>query len=149
MVQFVKFEEKFLELSWKWLNNKEIRELINVKQISKKEQIEWFNLLPKKNDYLIYGITYNNVPVGVTGLKNITENNAEYWGYIGEKEYWGKGIGKAMMHFAIENAQKLQLESIYLKVLKSNQRAIYLYKSLNFKITSEQEGLLIMELNLY
>ena len=49
------------------------------------------------NDYLIWGYMYNNIPIGVCGLKNINDSSGEYFGYIGNKTMWGQGLGKLMM----------------------------------------------------
>ena len=91
-IKFVEYNEIFLEKSWEWLNNKEIKYLTCTPDFTKEQQKKWFLSLKDKKDYFIKGVLYNDTPIGVVGLKNITNTNGEYWGYIGEKEYWNKGI---------------------------------------------------------
>lgn len=50
-----------------------------------------------------------------------------------KKQYWHQGIGKSMLKFMIDYAQKNeQIEVIQLEVRSDNLRAIELYKSLGF-----------------
>ena len=126
-----------------------IKKLTNTPDFTKENQLTWFSSLKSKKDYFIQGILYNNIPVGVMGLKNITQVQAEYWGYIGEIDFWGKGIGSTMMDVAIQKAKELNLEKIYLTVLEDNFRAKNLYKKFNFKEKEgSKDGLVYMELEL-
>lgn len=148
-IKFVEYDEIYLEKSWEWLNNPTIKKLTNTPDFTKEGQQAWFKSLKDKKDYFIQGISYNNLPIGVMGLKNITETQAEYWGYIGEIDFWGKGIGKEMMTFAIQKAKELNLEKLYLTVLEDNLRAKKLYEKFNFKEKENNENeLVFMELNL-
>lgn len=137
----IDFNTECLEKSWNWLNDPEIKELTMTPDFTKQDQINFYNSLPQKTDYWIKGIAENGACIGAMGLKNITKVDAEYWGYIGEKDSWGKGIGKFMLEAAIEKAQLLKLEKIYLKVLKTNTRAIQLYLKKGFLL--EQPGAVV------
>lgn len=145
MIKVLEFDISFLNKSWKWLNDEELQKLIISPRISKKQQEEWFYSLKNKKNYYIKGIEYNGEKIGVLGLKNITQNKGEYFGYIGEREYWGLGIGKAMLKYIEEYSRKIKLKKIYLKVLKNNQRAFFLYKKLGYKTIEVQESIYIME----
>lgn len=133
-IRFKVFDEKFLDKSFLWLNDKEVKRLTMSPNITKEEQKKWFDKLNKRNDYLIWGVTYDDMPVGVVGMKQINyqEKTAEYFGYIGEKNFWGYGIGKQMMEFIINNAKKSKLEKLYLYVSSENARAIALYEKYGF-----------------
>jgi RimJ/RimL family protein N-acetyltransferase len=143
-IDFVEYTDIFLNLSWSWLNNPEIKELTNTPTFTKEDQKRWFDDLKNKNDYLIFGITYNDIPIGVCGLKNINKNDCEYWGYIGEKMYWGKGIGKIILKQMEKMARELGIKTIYLNVIKTNDRAIFLYTRSGYSITSESDKTLTM-----
>lgn len=147
-ITFSEYNELFLQKSWEWLNNPIIKNLTNTPDFTKEEQISWFKSLKNKKDYFIKGVYFNNKPIGVVGLKKINNINAEYWGYVGETDYWGLGIGSQMLDFAIKTAKDLSLKKIYLTVLSSNQRAKNLYHKFGFKqVTSEANNKLIsMEL---
>jgi RimJ/RimL family protein N-acetyltransferase len=143
-LRLVKYDIEFLNLSWKWLNENEIKELTNTPDFSRIDQNKWFKNIIHIDNYLIWGVEYKKNKIGACGLKNICEEDGEYWGYIGEKDYWGKGLGNNMINSIIKIAYKKNLTSIWLKVLKSNHRAISLYFKLNFFIEEESENLLYM-----
>jgi RimJ/RimL family protein N-acetyltransferase len=147
-IQFEIYDEVFLAKSWTWLNNKRIRELTMTPEFSMEDQKKWYNSIKIKNDYMIWGIKCDNVPIGVCGLKNIKKKEGEYWGYIGEQSYWGNGIGSQMMRMIIDKSKELHLIRVYLKVLDTNLRAIKLYEKFNFSITSIQTNIVTMTLNL-
>ena len=148
-VKFVEYNEIFLNKSWEWLNNPRIKELTNTPDFTRESQQNWFNSLKYKKDYFIQGILYKDIPIGVMGLKNITETQAEYWGYIGEIDLWGKGIGTIIMDSAIKKAKALNLKKIYLTVLDDNVAAKRLYEKFNFKTkANKKDRLVYMELEL-
>ena len=133
-VSFVEYTESFLDKTWFWLNDPLIKELTDTASFTRVEQREWYNSLDGRKDYLVWGVVSDDEPVGVVGLKHIdyTTSEAEYFGFIGEKQEWGKGIGKQMLEFAIEQALMLGTKSLVLNVIPSNERAIRLYKSFGF-----------------
>lgn len=133
-VRFVDYEKKFLDLSWHWLRDPEIKKLTMTPDFTKEEQLTFFSQLSERKDYIIKGIQYEGVPIGACGLKAINSFSGEYWGYIGEKEYWGKGIGKIIMDFVINQGRELRLEKIWLKVDSSNKRAIRSYEYYGFEL---------------
>ncbi len=133
LLKFVDYNIIFLNQSWIWLNDKEIKELTDTPDFTKEQQEQFYHSLNEKKDYFIKGIEYNKIPIGACGLKKITSADAEYWGYIGEKEYWGKGLGKYILNFAVDSARKFELTSLYLNVVTQNQRAIRLYERLGFE----------------
>ena len=111
-VSFVPFDETFLGASWNWLQDDELRRLINAAPITKEQQLKWYNHLGKRNDYSIWGVALEEKPIGVCGLKNRTQKDAEYWGYIGERNYWGNGIGAAILLFAEARAKEYGLSTL-------------------------------------
>lgn len=133
-IDFVNYDEKFLELSFQWLRDPEIKRLTLSPDIKKEEQLDWYKNLEGRNDYKIWGVLYNGERIGAVGLKNIDYINksAEYFGYIGEKDKWGHGIGTAMLEYAISEAKKIGLHNVSLQVSQENIRAIKLYKKLGF-----------------
>lgn len=145
-LRFVDYSTIYLENSWEWLNDFEIKKLTNTPDFSKEDQLFFYNSLPQKSDYLIKGIELNSKPIGVCGLKKITTEDAEYWGYIGEKKYWGKGIGKYIINYLIDIAKEKSLKSIYLHVIESNKRAIKLYLKIGFEVENTIDGLVKMRL---
>jgi RimJ/RimL family protein N-acetyltransferase len=148
LVSLVAYDEIFLDCSWNWLNDPELKEATNTLDFTKQSQKIWFNNLKNQADYLIWGLSYNDQPIGVCGLKNMTATDCEYWGYIGNKEYWAKGIGGIMMNLVEEKAGELNLQSIWLKVLKNNDRAIRLYNKTGYVVEKSTDEFLKMRKSL-
>ena len=144
-ITFTSFDEGFLAASWNWLQNDELRMLIDAAPVTKEQQKAWFEQLTDRTDYLIWGVNCDHQRIGVCGLKHITANVAEYWGYIGEKKYWGKGIGTVMLRFAEQQACKKKLTKLHLRVLKLNNAAIRLYQKQHYQILTETSAMLIMQ----
>ena len=143
-IELVPYDKKFLKLSWTWLNEAEVKALSNTPDFTQDDQIKWFSNLKFKSDYLIWGILADNIKIGACGLKNITKEDCEYWGYIGEKSYWGKGIGKKIIELIVIEAKALHLNSMKLAVLENNSRALSLYSNCNFLIENKIEQLIYM-----
>jgi RimJ/RimL family protein N-acetyltransferase len=143
---FGRFDERFLERSWEWLSDPEIKRLTMTPDFTREEQLRWFERLPEMPDYRIWGISYDTVPIGALGLKHITQHEAEYWGYIGERSYWNAGLGGEMMRFIFARARELKLGRVYLNVHSDNARAVQLYTNVGFKIAREQDGVLQLEI---
>ena len=138
-VGFTSYGEKFFRLSGVWLSDPEIRFLTDTPVISEAERSKWVRRLPERGDYLIFGVTFKDMPVGVCGLKNISDSETgEYWGFIGDKAYWGKGIGSEMIKFIESIALERGLRRILLKVIPQNLRAIKLYTKQGFRKLERQ-----------
>ena len=139
-IVFVEFNRLFMHKSFDWLSDPEIKKLTDTLDITLGKQEQWFQSLPMREDYYIRGIMTDGIPIGAVGIKNITMKQGEYWGYIGEKCFWGQGIGKRMVGEMVQVAQNdYHLETLYLNVLADNKRAIALYKGIGF-IIDKNEG---------
>lgn len=68
-IKLVNYSKIFLELSWDWLSDPEIRVLTNTPIFTKNEQRKWFDSLKNRKDYIIWGIQVDNTPIGACGLK--------------------------------------------------------------------------------
>ncbi|MEJ7578416.1 MAG: GNAT family N-acetyltransferase [Pyrinomonadaceae bacterium] len=145
VVRAVPYDERLLELSWSWLQDEEIRRLTMTPQFTKQEQITWFEGLRDRNDYLIWGIEAYGTLIGAFGIKGIDGESGEYWGYIGDKRFWGRGIGKWIVSEAIERAKEIGLKRLYLKVAEENSRAISLYQKFRFKMRIRKDHTLWMD----
>lgn len=140
----VEFDQLFLDLSWIWLNDSELKRMTNTPDFTREFQKVWFKDINSKTNYLIWGIMHNNIPIGVCGLKNITNFDCEYWGYIGEKNFWGKGFGTVILKLMEEKAKIMKLQSIWLKVVNDNERAITLYNKNGYSKESNNSRLIKM-----
>lgn len=150
-VDLVDFDYIYFCKSKEWLSDPEVMKLADAHDVTDEQRIIWFKSLSRRDDYYIKGVSLSGVPVGAVGIKHIDKDKAmgEYWGYIGEKQYWGKGIGKEMMRKILELAHSsLKLKKIYLKVLNHNIRAISLYEKIGFKKIGTNEKYILMEIEL-
>jgi RimJ/RimL family protein N-acetyltransferase len=138
-IKLVDYTADYLELSWKWLNDPEIKALTNTPDFSADQQLKWFNSLATKKDYFIKGIEFSNSKIGVCGLKNITQSDAEYWGYIGDKQYWRKGIGTLILQEMEKQAKEFGVNTVWLNVLLNNTNAIKLYRKNGYFVESKNE----------
>lgn len=146
-VELQEFDETYLEKSFFWLTDMEIKALTQTPEISRESQRKWFNSLKTKEDYKVFGICVDGMGIGAIGLKNINwiDQSAEYFGYIGEKEYWGKGIGATAMELIESYAAEMHLCRLYLKVLRTNTRAIAMYIRCGYKRIDTKEEMIFME----
>jgi len=144
MISICPYDKSFLKHSFIWLNDFTTKSLTNSNTFTKEEQLKWFTSINKKKDYLIWGILHNTLPIGACGLKNITCADAEYWGYIGEKSFLGKGHGWEILHLMEEKAKTLSLDSLWLQVVDFNERAINLYYKNGFKQEKKENNIIYM-----
>src|ERR1039458_5575021 len=90
-LKFVEYDRRFLLASRRWLRDPEMAALTITPPFTDEEQERWFLSLPSKTNYAVWGVEFNGEPVGVVGLKGIMIDEAEYFGYLGEKQAWGAG----------------------------------------------------------
>lgn len=147
-VRFVEYDEVFLKYSWDWLQDEQIKYLTLTPDFSCEDQRAWFHTLKDRTDYLIWGLMWEDRPIGACGLKHITECSGEYWGYIGEKKYWGQKIGEKMVEFIEKEAGRLGLSEVYLHVLAENVRAVRLYQKSGYEQEESNNSVLYMKKNL-
>lgn len=78
----------------------------------------------------------SQVSIGITSLINIDfkNRNAECIIDIGEKTYWGKGLGTETLEILLNYAfQELNLHRVSLRVFSFNEKAVHVYGKLGFK----------------
>ncbi len=84
-------------------------------------------------------INCDGTDVGSIYLRDVdlVNRKAEYGVFIGEREYLGKGVGKAATKLILDFAfTQLKLHKVYLRVLSDNTAAIKSYENSGFT----QEG---------
>jgi RimJ/RimL family protein N-acetyltransferase len=95
-----------------------------------------------ESEYDVYlKAVYNGQIAGTLGFSVRTSRRFMHKGEFGMailKEYWGLGIGKALMDTMIEWCEQIDIEKIILEVDVNNEKAIGLYKKYGFV----QEGYL-------
>lgn len=147
-ITFVEYTEDFLDMSWDWLNDPEIKSLTMTPDFSREDQIIFFNKLPTRTDYQISGIVVNGERAGACGLKHIKNGDAEFWCYLGLKKYWGLGLGVDIMLHAEMECVKLGVTRLHLKVSNSNPRAFKSYVKNGFIVESQTADYTLMKKNI-
>ena len=136
-----------LDKSWIWLNDPEIRELTMTPVFTRENQIEFYEQLTQRTDYLIWGVILDKSElIGAAGLKNHRGTLAEYWGFIGEKKHWNKGLGRQLIETVEQQARDFDFTDLDLKVSASNQRAIGLYEKVGFVIDRHRSNNLYLHM---
>ena len=146
-LSLVPYTIECLEKSWVWLNDPEIRELTMTPYFTREEQQCFFQSLPERSGYDVWGVCLDGYGVvGAAGLKNQRDSVAEYWGYIGERQFWGAGLGRKLIAAVEAEARALGITALFLKVARTNERAIALYMKTGFTvdITESDENVLHM-----
>lgn len=124
-------------VSWKWRNVPEVWKLTGNKPdiyITEEIEREWLQQKLKENDSARFAIIFDNIYVGNIQLTNIKENqNAQFHIFIGETQYWGRGIGQKATRCLLNIAfDELKLEEVYLFVNSKNSAAIKIYEKTGF-----------------
>ncbi|HDY8179548.1 TPA: GNAT family N-acetyltransferase [Vibrio vulnificus] len=145
MLSLVEYDEYFLDASWKWLNDQELKKLVMVGEFSKEQQTHYYESLKCRDDYKVWGIKYEETPIGVVGLKNISNNSAEYFGYIGEKAFWNKGLSRCIFFEIEQKMLDMNINKLWLNVSIDNERAIMAYLKNGFVEIKKTSDTLTME----
>jgi RimJ/RimL family protein N-acetyltransferase len=95
-------------------------------------QQKWFDSLPNRKDYLIWGIKFRGLPVGACGLKHVSNYTAECWWYIGDMSVHGVGVGFVMSQLVLKKAKEIKLSSLWCKVLIENKISENHFKKIGF-----------------
>jgi RimJ/RimL family protein N-acetyltransferase/glycosyltransferase involved in cell wall biosynthesis len=122
--------------SYKWRNDAEVWKYTGSrpdKPITEEIERDWLsntlNDLSKKR----FAIEVDDIYVGNIQLTNITDKSAEYHIFIGNRQYWNKGIAKLASYQLFRFAKEvLNIETIYLFVNTENVAAIKTYQKLGF-----------------
>ncbi len=123
--------------SVKWRNDPEVFKYTgNTYEhiISIESELEWIKkVIANPKDYRC-AIIADEEYVGNIYLTDIEDGKATYHIFIGNKNYWGKGIAmEASKQIIRYGFQHLDLKEVHLKVKIKNERAYSLYKKLGFK----------------
>jgi RimJ/RimL family protein N-acetyltransferase len=133
------------QISWKWRNDPKIWEFTGSKpkeEITYEIENDWIQKAIDDQTTKRFAILVDDVYVGNIQLTDIIEyDTAQYHVFIGDRNYWGKGVAKLATHQILYYAKAvLGLKNIFLNVRKENFSAIKVYKQNGFKIVNEKEN---------
>jgi glycosyltransferase involved in cell wall biosynthesis/RimJ/RimL family protein N-acetyltransferase len=140
-------------ISWKWRNDPKIWELTGSKpnkKITHEIEHDWIQKVLADKTTKRFAILVDDVYVGNIQLTDIIEyNTAQYHVFIGDTNYWGKGVAKlATCQILYYAKEVLGLKNVFLKVRNENVSAINVYTKNGFTRVSEDDGWLNMNCNL-
>lgn len=146
-------EENDAYTSVKWRNNSSVFKYTGTvykDEITIENELKWIRkVCANPNDYRC-AIIVDGVYVGNIYLTDIDGISAHYHIFIGNEEYWGKGVAKQASKLILSYAfNVLKLEFVKLRVRKENISAFMLYKKLGFKVDSEDDVWISMSIKRY
>jgi len=138
MIDLLVKNKEHVDTYLKWINDPTIAKFISVYIPQTLEVIkkEWFpEYLDEKNIWLEIWHKKDQKTIGMVGLFKIIApyRRGEIGIFIGEIDYWGKGIGTIAVEMMIDYAfNVLNLHKIVLEVNVTNIRSITMFKKLGF-----------------
>jgi len=128
-----------------WLNNEEVNKYIGTKSCTMTELKNY--VLQKFNnpDCLFMGIfdKKSNLHIGTVKLEPIDwrKKEARFGLLIGNKNYWGKGIGVEATRLVVDYAfSKMGLNRIIVSAYLENKPAVKVYEKSGFKVDEIKKG---------
>lgn len=110
-------------------------------------ELEWIKKVISNTDEYRCAILADGVYVGNIYLTGIDNGQAHYHIFIGNKDYWGKGVAKQASKLIIDYAfSQLNVNTIWLRVKINNITAYHLYLKLGFEETSRDAEWITMAL---
>ncbi len=150
-VKLEKLNLHHAEISYVWRNNPKIWEYtVNRPDIfiTLKSERKWLRKVLSNSNEERFAITVKGKYIGNSYLTNIHDRSGTFHIFIGETDYWGKGIAKKATILLLKFAfVKLTLKKVNLRVRKNHSRAIGLYHKLGFKEVSRDQELIWMEIS--
>jgi len=123
----------------RWLNDQEVNEYLETREAAIPELKKYIKEKLESEDCLFFGIFYkeNDKHIGNLKLELTGEGkkSVDYGIMIGDKNYWGKGIGTEATRLILNfSFNKLNADTVELSVLADNKAAIRIYEKTGFKI---------------
>jgi RimJ/RimL family protein N-acetyltransferase len=124
--------------SYRWRNNPDVWKYSSFNPnapISLEQETAWLEEVLERSDQKRFAIclTKNEKYVGNIQLIDIADQQAEFHLFIGDQDYWGKGIGTKATKLILDYAfLTLNLNNIKLDVNKNNEAAIKIYTRQGF-----------------
>ncbi|WP_313004344.1 GNAT family N-acetyltransferase [Chryseobacterium gleum] len=139
-------------ISYQWRNDPEVWKFTGSRpdiEITKEIESEWIVKVLQDEKSKRFAILCDNEYIGNVHLNNIENNTAEFHIFIGNKDFWGKGISQLATYQILYYAKEvLKLSEIYLYVKPENIAAVESYKRNNFVVIEENPDNVKMSLQL-
>jgi RimJ/RimL family protein N-acetyltransferase len=129
---------------FRWINDRDLVLLsAPFAPVERPDHDAWFDRIRRRPDTVIFAIRLRDGDrlIGTCQLHSIDDvhGNAELQIRIGERDAWGRGLGREAMELLLNHGfGDLGLHRIHLHLLAGNERARRLYERVGFR----EEGLL-------
>lgn len=110
------------------------------RELDVKKEEEFLQNIQKSIITKMFLYEINKKIVGICNLRGINKSRIKHRVNLGIsvlKEYWGNGIAKKLINYAINYCRENSIKKIELTVRTDNERALKLYKSFGFFIEGE------------
>ena len=128
-----------IPLKVKWYNDSVVNKTLIIDEpLELEKSLKWFDKVKddsSRRDFIIE--TTESKPIGITGLLSISSKhrNAECICVIGEKDFWGKGIGSVVHSLLLKYSfEELGLNKIWGVIYTDNTAIVKIVGKLGFKI---------------
>jgi RimJ/RimL family protein N-acetyltransferase len=138
---------------YKWRNNPDIwrYSLFDINSaITLEQEKTWLMEILKRSDQKRFAIclTKNEKHIGNIHLIDIADQHAEFHLFIGDQDYWRKGIGAKATKLILDYAfLTLNLNNVRFDVDINNEAAIKIYTRQGFISLDSAESLMIMKIS--
>lgn len=124
---------------YNWLNDPEVYKFLEARRVSLIDIKRYVEEKDTKQDCLFWGIFWleNGEHIGTVKLEpiNLEQGMATLAIMIGERGYWGRGVGIETVNLVTDYAfNVLGLDEINLGVVADHESAIKLYKKCGYKV---------------
>lgn len=129
-----KFEERDIKNKVRWINDSANNQYLHYELPLEEEKTkQWYGKIKNRTDRYDAVIECDGKAVGVIGLLEIKNGQAEYYVTLGETEYRGKGIAKSATFLLLDYAFTiLKLRMVYLYTETANRGAQRLFEKCGF-----------------
>ncbi|WP_044207349.1 GNAT family N-acetyltransferase [Flammeovirga sp. OC4] len=144
VIQLKPLQKENVNSFYQWLNDPEVirYSLSLFQKLNTEEEIDfWFKGVLRDAKTLSLGIYVDEIFIGYAGISNFSSTNrsGEYYIFIGDKTYWGQGVGTEVTKQIIKIAfEEKELERLMLTVSVPNKGGVIAYTKAGFK----EEGIL-------
>ncbi len=144
-----------IEMIRTWRNRDDVRMYFDdPSMISVERQKEWFSRYRQRPDDYYFVIHWNDgeefIPVGGVSLYDVSNGSAEYGRcMIGEERARRRGIMTRASRILFDIAKtQLSVSGLYLRVFRTNVRAVRLYERMGYESAGRTETHLFMNIRL-
>lgn len=147
-LHFRKFTQEDIPYYYIWRNDPEVAQYDQsgfLRPMSFEEVETWSQRMVEGPTFTI---CIDDTPIGTCAFMNVDQRNrhAELAIVIGDKNYWGKGLGTQSMKQLLEwGFYGMNLNRLYLHVFSFNERAKGLYEKMGFKLEGTKREMLFRD----